>query len=306
MSTNPQTPEACLEKWIQDSEDDGLLIKTLQTYRNNAKYLIRMMRDNERDPLPYHWTKDDLKWIKSVWDDSNLKTRTQLHYHNAFCQFAEHFGNMQPKLYKIKWPSLEGSGRLWLELPEARVVANWPKSPMQDWGIECMLRCGRRRIEVLRANMSDICAEAKDPYMLVDGKGHKRHIMPFAPTTYKSFYKWVDEREKRLMEVYDRYKKVEKIEKVLLYAVKGKVNYYNPEKGTGFDKAVTEAVRAECGIHFTNHALRRTFGRELYFTAGVKDVIIQGYYNHDSLDQTLWYIGADQRRMSEAMQKIPF
>ena len=307
MSKNPQSPETCLNQWIQDLTDYGLLSKTLTDYRTTANVLFRTMLDNEREVLPYKWTKTDTKFLKDFWDEKGLKTKTQISYHTIFTNLAEHFGNFAPSSYRIHWPSLTGDGRRWLELLQARTVINHPMSPMQRIGIELMLRMGRRRVENLRALLSQMFPEAKDPYMIVDGKGHKRHIMPFAPTTYKIYYEWMDYRDQLIDNVCNHPRKArEEHDQLFLYARGGKIGYYDIEKGSGYDKAVTNAVSASCGIKFSNHDLRRTFGRELYFTSRIDPVIIQGYYNHNSLDQTLWYIGADQRRMSEAIQQIAY
>ena len=129
---------------------------------------------------------------------------------------------------------------------------------------------GRRRIEVIRAKVSDMHMNGSDPYMDVDGKGHKYHRMPFAPDTYDVLSKYLDWRQKVLLEAMnDHIRTFEAYEPLIIWAKKRHYGTYDPIKGTAYDAAITHAVSNDCGIRFSNHDLRRTFGRELYFTGGV-------------------------------------
>jgi integrase/recombinase XerD len=149
--------------------------------------------------------------------------------------------------------------------------------------------------------------DARDPWMDVDGKGHKYHRMPFSPGFDKTLSLYLDWRHNALMEVLnDNVRKVEAVQDLFIWTKGRRYGAYDPIKGTGWDAAITNPVSLDCGIKFSNHDLRRTFGRELHFTSGVDILIIQSYYNHSSMDMTLWYIGADQKRMSTEINKLPF
>jgi integrase/recombinase XerD len=262
--------------------------------------------DNEREYRPWKWDIPDIKWFLEFWDEKKLKIPTQVGYFCTLCLLAEHYQNYIPSNYKIRWPPTMPERR-WLELEDAIKVAKCPKDPRQDLGIELMLRMGRRRIECIRALISDMHYSAPEPYMYVDGKGHKRHNMPFAEGTDKKLFRYLDWRHKELKEVLnDHTKKVEAVDNLFIWTHGRKWGSYDPNKGTAWDKWITNAISAQTGIYFSNHDLRRTFGRELYFTSKVDIAIIQSYYNHESMDMTMWYIGADQKRMSDAIKKLPF
>jgi integrase len=57
-------------------------------------------------------------------------------------------------------------------------------------------------------------------------------------------------------------------------------------------------MRAGASVRVTSHVLRRSFGR-LAYQAGVPLPTIQRIYGHDSIDQTLHYMGVGQDEMTE-------
>ena len=54
-------------------------------------------------------------------------------------------------------------------------------------------------------------------------------------------------------------------------------------------------------MRFFNHTLRRTFGRTMY-RSGVEVATISKMMGHESIDQTLKYIGVGLDDMSSAIQ----
>ncbi|MCL2607633.1 MAG: site-specific integrase [Methanomassiliicoccaceae archaeon] len=309
MAKHPQTPEACVTAWINYCRNEyQLLSKTLKGYEDRAKITIKTMLDNERNPLPYNWTSEDIRFFVEHYLNKGLRVKTVIGYHHVMQALADHFGNSAPARTKIKWPDDPTTNRRWLSLEQAKKIMSWPMTTKQNTAISLMLTMGRRRCEVIRANLSDFFTGENDKFMNVDGKGHKKFRMPFAPNFEKSFFAYLDERRDTLMEAFnDNIRKVEAFEPLIIARHrKNTYGRYNEIRATGFDKAITHAVSRDCRIHFSNHDLRRTFGRELYYTAGVDIVTIKNYYNHSNIEETLYYIGADQKRMSEEIKKIPF
>ena len=303
MSKFPRTPEKCLESWTKSLIEQKYLESTILMYKSTANVIINNMNELDIDPLPYKWTEEDLTTIMELWEDKNLRVKTQKGYHFVLCRFAQDYGNYEPLSVRIKWPD-EIPMIKWLTLPQVKTVLATPMSELQALGIELMLRMGRRRIEGLRAKVSDMVYDAPDPYMIVDGKGHKIHKMPFAPTTDKILGKWLDKRSDIIREYAPR--RADEIEELFIYGRGNTVSSFSTLRCSGWDAAITNDVSIRSRINFSNHVLRRTFGRELYFTAGVDIKLIQLYYNHSSRDQTEKYIGADQQRMSDGMKKIPY
>ena len=304
MNSYPRTPEACINSWVKYLEDRGYLESTILNYRSTATVLVNCMKEIDVDPLPYMWTKEDVQTMIEHWEDKNLRVKTQTGYHFVMCRFAADFDNFAPSSVAVKWPDEETIIR-WLTLNQAKIVLNTPMTEMQRLGIELMLRMGRRRIEGVRAQLSDMIYDAPDPYMIVDGKGHKKHKMPFAPTTDKILSKWLDVRSDMIREYVPKHKQDE-ITDLFVYRKGEKVNGFSTKRCTGWDSAITNDVSCRSGVYFSNHDLRRTFGRELYFTAKIDIKLIKSYYNHSTIEQTEKYIGADISRMSDGMKNMPF
>jgi len=303
------TQESCLAAWNTHLRSNPFYqyeAATLRSYNTSAKIVLRNMLEIEREPLPYRWTLDDLEAILDFWEEKDLRVSTRIGYHNALTSMASALGNPVPGSVRIKWPD-EVIQIKWLTLPQIKTVFATPMSPMQAMGIELMARMGRRRIECMRAKVSDMVIDGpEDPYMIVDGKGRKKHKMPFAPTSMKILNTWLDDRQRIIEEQYDRKKLVEKVDDLFIYGRAGKVYPYSTVKSTGFNGAIVDDVSIRSGISFSAHCLRRTFGRELHFTGGVDILLIQFYYNHKTREMTERYIGADEKRKTDGIQKIPF
>lgn len=307
MSKNPQSPETCLEKWLSHIRSDTFSyeVTTLRNYESAAKIVLRDMQDLELDPLPYRWGKDHVNAIIECWNERDLRIITQKGYHFVLCKMASDFGNFVPESIQIKWPDEEVLIK-WLNIDQIRTVMSTYMSEIQALGIELMARMGRRRIECMRAKVSDMHYDAPEPYMVVDGKGHRIHNMPFAQTTDKILGKWLDKRSDLIREFAKPRHLDELGDSLFIWGRGNQLSAFSQKKCTGWDGAITNDVSIRSGIPFSNHVLRRTFGRELYFTAGVDIRLIQSYYNHATREQTERYIGADERRKSDAIKRIPF
>lgn len=69
------------------------------------------------------------------------------------------------------------------------------------------------------------------------------------------------------------------------------------------DDAVLDPLREKVGFHFCNHDLRRTFGRRLY-TAGVKLEVISKFLGHESVAETIKYLGLNLDDMEGGMSLL--
>lgn len=75
------------------------------------------------------------------------------------------------------------------------------------------------------------------------------------------------------------------------------------ERGHSLDRAVIHKVRDRLGMDFSNHTVRRTFGRNLYH-AGTPIETISKLYGHEDIQTTLKYIGVNLDDMSDALGKL--
>ena len=144
---------------------------------------------------------------------------------------------------------------------------------------------GLRRIEVLRLRWPDVDLAARRLRVLGKGRnGGKWRVIPMFPAT-----------EKELRAARDR---------------AGQPPPEGPVLGlarTGADRLLQRAVNrsglAQAGVRVSHHDLRRTFGR-LANDAGMDLVQLKNLYGHASMDQTVHYIGLDEDRMREGLDRL--
>ena len=77
------------------------------------------------------------------------------------------------------------------------------------------------------------------------------------------------------------------------------------EHGVGFDHMFVHPVRERTGIHYGNHTLRRTFGRQLWMN-GTPIETISKLLGHESNAVTLRYIGVNIGDMTKAIAELTF
>ncbi len=144
---------------------------------------------------------------------------------------------------------------------------------------------GLRRIEVLRLRWPDVDFSARRLRVLGKGRnGGKWRVIPMFPAT-----------EKELREA------------------RGRAHGCRPDglvvglARTGADlllqRAVTRSGLDQAGVRVSHHDLRRTFGR-LANEAGMDLVQLKNLYGHASMDQTVHYIGLDEDRMREGLDRL--
>ena len=87
---------------------------------------------------------------------------------------------------------------------------------------------------------------------------------------------------------------------LLVYLRNGRLHQYEEIKGRAIDDHIKQ-LSERTGIEFSNHTLRRTFGRELY-RSGVDITVIATIFGHSSTTQTLKYLGLELDDMAKAME----
>ncbi|MDR1405011.1 MAG: site-specific integrase [Candidatus Methanoplasma sp.] len=311
MSGYPTTAEGCIDSWVRWHTKYGTLPKTRKGYYSTASMIVRTFRSLGRSDLPYNWSEEDFTAIRQYWADSGLEVKTRKDYDFVLRSFAKFFGNATGDKTKTRFPPDSRPNVRWLTLEEVHIIINTPMSELEEMCIHLMLSMGLRRVEVIRAKLADIHTEGY-PYIAVDGKGHKMRKVPFNWSTAFILSRWMERRNA----LVDRARRKAKRNNrkffdsghLIVYERVGKLLPYSELHPNGFDAAVVTAVGVRCGIHFDNHTLRRTFGRELYYkdTEPIDLLTLSMLYGHDSIDQTVSYIGPDPRRMASGILKTSY
>lgn len=141
---------------------------------------------------------------------------------------------------------------------------------------------GLRRVEVLRLRWQDVDLEAHRLRVLGKGRhGGKWRVIPLFSVT-EAVLRSAKPPQSEDGPILDRSK-------------------------SGADLVLRRAVERsgllQGGTQVSHHDLRRTFGR-LAHTAGMDLVQLKNLYGHNSLDQTVHYIGLDEDRMREGLERL--
>ncbi|MDR0778624.1 MAG: site-specific integrase [Methanomassiliicoccaceae archaeon] len=317
MSKLPETAERCVELWIKYHEDHETLPKSIGRYQGDSLRAIRIFRFFEKQDLPYKWEEDDLIWIKKYWLSDHVKPdgkkskplaiSTVKGYIDVISLLAAHYGNNVGKMSKIKYGQDERPNVDWLEFGDIVKLLNHPMDPLQRAAIHCMANLAMRRIECIRLKLRMINFVIRT--VEVDGKGHKRRILPFHRNSDPIFMEWLEDREKlrekAMAFARKHHRKFVDCDSFFVFR-RGPGIFAYSEKGNGFDKQVKDKLTKETGIKIKNHTLRRTWGRETYYRGGAKMRDISAIYGHSSEITTERYIGVDNRRVKETMEKTPY
>lgn len=269
---------------------------TIFYYRHNCQYVLNLMESLGIEPDPEHLTDEDLlRLVKSIRDKSPATMKNYLVPLKMMCEFK---GNYVFNMVKIVYPADTRPNVDWLTFDECKEVLSTYMTPIQEMIVTLELLHGLRRIEVTRLTLSDL----HDDYMTIRGKGRatgKLRNVPYHPDFQKSFTRWMKVRNDLKWKTIDPMKQVDN---VIVYLKGKRLRPYDQIKGSGITQQIND-LSNRCGIHFSNHTLRRTFGREL-FRSGVPVEVIATIYGHTSTTVTMKYLGLNMDDMTDAMTKM--
>ena len=317
MPKPPATPDRCVELWIKYHRDHGTVPKSLISYEQDTKRAIKIFAANGRETLPYRWTEADLLWIKKYWESDHIRpdgtrkgplvVKTVKGYINAISRIAEYYGNDVGKTARIRYQQDMRPNVDWLDFDDAIKVINADMTPFQRAAIHFMLQLAMRRVECIRMKVDMV--DFRDNSLNVDGKGHKRRTVFFHRDTDKILAAWMEARSelKREALAFARrtHRKFVDSDALFVWRCGPELRPYS-EKGTGFDKQVTNKLSKQLGMKIKNHTLRRTWGREMHYRGNVDILEISLVYGHSNPITTMKYIGMDRKRLAEIMNKVPF
>jgi len=153
-------------------------------------------------------------------------------------------------------------------------------------------------VEALRLNISDI----ELGHLQVLGKGRqggKRRTNPFHLDTNAELSYWFKLRDIEVERAKAKNPQVVVPDSLLIYERNGQLY---PYQRTAIDKCLKEVVR-RTGIKFTNHTLRRTYGRTMWL-AGVPIETISNLMGHEDTKTTILYLGLNMDDKASAMKKL--
>ena len=301
MPRNKSSPEECIEKFIAE-EQKGSKDSTYDQYRTVLHKITRELIAGGFDPSPYRISQEAVRYLlDDLWKKNELSYRKwRINILSRYCKF---YKNTAIADLHLRWPKDERPNADWLTDDEQADLLEFPKSPLEDIVICLELNHGLRIAEVCHLMLDDIDFKHGIAYFNGKGPGEgKPRYFTFKHETEEIIRRWLTVRESYVraaklhdpswvdpgnLLLYKRYK-----EKVVVAAY--------TEKGHSIDRAVIHVLRDGLGIHFTNHTLRRTYGRTLYH-AGVELVTISHILGHDNISTTIKYLGINKDDQDEAL-----
>ena len=301
MSRRPATPMSSVECMIREFKAKSWRApRTLRFYRDELSTIIRTLERGGRHTFPWDITEEDVKWLLDDYIKRNLTVSTRRGYISALRTWTEYYDNDVVRRMKIRWPADMRPNVDWITQAQAKELLAIPKTPAQDLVVHCELCLGMRRVEILRLRPDSF----RGSHVEILGKGSqggKPRSMPYHRDTDRVVDRYLRYRKALIETVRMQRPSAVVPESLMIWARGSKLHEYGV-KGSGIDEML-KPLGEEIGVRFSNHTLRRTFGRTMY-RSGVEVATISKMMGHESIDQTLKYIGVDLDDMNSAMQSF--
>ncbi|MBR3409752.1 MAG: site-specific integrase [Candidatus Methanomethylophilaceae archaeon] len=301
MPTRVSTPERCIEKYIREKRKSSKT-ETYDQYRTVLNKISRDLESNGFNPMPYDVSEKAVRFLlDEAWKDHEVSTRKWLTH--ILSRYLRHFGNTVVADMDIRWPQDMRPNVDWLTDAEQYKLLNAPKTVLEEAVIHLELNMGLRIAEVCNLKLENINYRLRMVEVL--GKGHgegKWRSVPFSDDTEDVLSRWLKERQSLVDRVraYDpSWKDPGNVFIWCHYKNKPQAGAYS-DRGHSLDRGVIHIVRDRLGLNFTNHTLRRTFGRTMYH-AGAPIESISKILGHDDIVTTLKYLGINLDDMQSAM-----
>lgn len=297
------TYEATIANWRQKLIKEHLSPRTISFYVETIHAVAEIFKAAGRPVMPREIRGEDVDYLLDYFVKQEFAIQTRKGYLSALKKWCKSYDG--PAV--AEWPKYRFSHDMrpnadWLTAEQVRILLACEKTPLQEVVIHMELRLGMRHVEVIRLGADDI--DYGRECLTVMGKGSmggKPRTVPFAPDTAEILKRYTLVRDGQIAESKKRYPVSAVIPpQFILWSKAGRLHPYS-EEGYGLDKVVTLPLSRSLGFHFSNHTLRRTFGRAL-FRSGVAVPVIAKILGHESTDVTLRYIGVDMDDMTAAMK----
>ena len=294
--------DAQVEWWKNHLIEDRLAPRTVSFYCETIHAVATILDQCGRPYLPWEIRPEDVRHLLDYLAAEKFAVQTRKGYLSALRRWCLDGGCKTVADWpKPRFPADNRPKVDWLSLDQAARLLEAELTPIQNVVINLELREGLRHVEVIRLKESDI--DYTNHTITVIGKGPiggKPRLIPLVPECEAALRAWGELRNQWVEKGQDRYPETFKNpENFIVWEKAGRLYSYS-EEGYGLDKVVTIPLSDSLGFRFSNHTLRRTFGRALY-RAGVQVATIAKILGHESTEVTLRYIGVDLDDMRGAM-----
>ena len=284
--------------------------ETVAKYRGVLYQINGDVKDNGYSDNPRQYDEETIEFLLGLWKERNLAVSTKDWYLHILNRYLRCFGNNVVEEMGIDFGQDIRPNVNWLSDEQAEQLMRMEKTPLEEVVIHLELCLGLRVAEVCRLRLVDIHFD-NDPrkcYVSVRGKGKgdgKWRSVPFHPDSRTVFERWIARRNEIISKIHDYDPTWEVPEQFLIWGhyENRPIGGYYTERSHSLDRAVIHKVRDRTGFDFSNHTLRRTFGRTLY-RAGIPIETISKLYGHDDTQTTIRYLGIDLDDMGSALARM--
>lgn len=290
MSRPYASTKNAIEGLVSSLSLDEYSPKTRRFYRDQCRLAVAYLPEGK---TLYQVTPDDVRGAVAGMRTRGLAVSTIKDYVHALQRLLKFIGNYEAGTVHIVHQADVRPNVNWLTPEQAKTVFNAPMNPAQRLAIVLALGMGLRRVEIIRLKLEDV--NVQRGYVTVTGKGRgggKLRLVPFHPRFNEALGEWLKVRHQMVGRGWNP-------EALLIWERGGVCSPYSDVKATGIEALIKRVSRA-CGVPFSFHTLRRTFGRIMWLS-GVSVVTIARMLGHTSTEQTLAYIGANLDDMAGAM-----
>ena len=304
----PKDLDSARQAFRRSLERDHLAPRTISFYMETIHAVTELLEAGRRHVLPQDITSQDVDYLLDYFIVNEYAIQTRKGYLSALKRWCGSQKNALCQSWpRYRFPHDTRPHADWLTSDQAATLLSHPMTPLQAVVIHLELCLGLRHVEVIRLRAQDI--NYRQEFLTVLGKGAmggKPRTIPFAEKTAETLRAYEDSvRDEQIRKAKTRYPISTIVPPNLILWSKGDRLHAYSEEGYGLDKVVTLPLNEELGFHFSNHTLRRTFGRAL-FRAGVSVAVIAKILGHESTDVTLRYIGVDMDDMTAAMRRLNY
>lgn len=298
MARTPESVESAVACLVRDMESEGYYSeRTVRWYRENCTHAFQILNRMYPGTVPKDVTKDMVMATYAAMRDV-YAVSTQKNYLHAMKKLCEASYNRVFDNIRIPFQVDSRPNADWLSYEQASKLLKCPKTPIQALIVSLELCHGLRRCEILRLKTSD----CHDGYLDVTGKGRgggKLRTIPLHPDFPRILSDWLEERERIVITAMSIEPNTYVPDDLLIWRRGARLSGYSSVRGSGID-TIMGRLESTLDFEFSNHTLRRTFGREMY-RSGVDLVTIARIMGHESTDQTLEYLGLALDDMTRAM-----
>lgn len=284
--------------------------ETVAKYRGVLYQINGDVKDNGYSDNPRQYDEETIEFLLGLWKERDLAVSTKDWYLHILRRYLRYFDNDVVEEMGIDFGQDIRPNVNWLSDEEADHLMKMEKTPLEEVVIHLELCLGLRVAEVCRLRLIDIHFDddSRKCYVSVRGKGKgdgKWRSVPFHPDSKAVFERWISKRNDIISKIHTYDPTWEVPEQFLIwghYENRPTGGYYT-ERSHSLDRAVIHKVRDRAGFDFSNHTLRRTFGRTLY-RAGIPIETISKLYGHDDTQTTIRYLGIDLDDMGSALARM--